>query len=406
MSNSYRTDSPASRPEEVTSQLLTYCRAHDWAGHDPYDALNSKVFAAMPFSRRPLPRFLFTQLLKRSPTDFRSLLNIPHTQNPKALALFLMALLKLRRLGHQLDSEILYLSDRLCELRSQDHRYWTWGYSFAWQSRQAFAPRNEANLVCTTFVANAFLDSYEEAGQREHLEIATSAGYYLLRELFWTDDSTASFSYPQPSTKSIVHNANLLAAALLLRIHEKTGDVELFQAAMAAARFSASRQQADGSWFYGELPSQRWIDNFHTGYNLRSLLDIKRLSDTDEFDRTIDLGFQFYRKHFFRGDGAPKYFHNRTYPIDIHCVAESLITLCRFAGEDPSSLDQASQVYRWTTENLWDKRGFFYYQRRRLGVLKTSYMRWAQAWMLLALATLLEVRSQSFSENASSVNHA
>ncbi len=406
MPNSQRTDSPALQLEEVTAQLLTYCRAHDWAGHDPYDALNSKVFAAMPFSHRPLPRLLFTQLLKRSPTNFRRLLNIPHTQNPKALALFLMALLKLRRLGDQLDPEILYLANRLRELRSPDHRYWTWGYSFAWQGRQTFAPRNEANLVCTTFVANAFLDAYEASGQREHLEIATSAGYYLLRELFWTDDSTASFSYPQPSTRSIVHNANLLAGALLLRIYERTEDVELFQAAMAAARFSVSRQQADGSWFYGELPSQRWIDNFHTGYNLRSLLEIKRLTDTDEFDRTIDLGFQFYRKHFFRSDGAPRYFHDRTYPIDIHCVAESLITLCRFADKDTSGLDQANHVYRWAMANLWDRRGFFYYQRRRLGVVKTSYMRWAQAWMLLALATLLEGRRQSFSENASSVSHA
>jgi hypothetical protein len=24
--------------------LLAYCRANDWAGHDPYDALNSRIF--------------------------------------------------------------------------------------------------------------------------------------------------------------------------------------------------------------------------------------------------------------------------------------------------------------------------------------------------------------------------
>ena len=29
--------------------LLAYCRANDWAGYDPYDALNSELFKALPF---------------------------------------------------------------------------------------------------------------------------------------------------------------------------------------------------------------------------------------------------------------------------------------------------------------------------------------------------------------------
>ena len=39
---------------------------------------------------------------------------------------------------------------------------------------------------------------------------------------------------------------------------------------------------------------------------------------------------------------------------------------------------------------MWDERGFFYYRVLRFGTIRTSYMRWSQAWMLLALATLLE----------------
>ena len=38
---------------------------------------------------------------------------------------------------------------------------------------------------------------------------------------------------------------------------------------------------------------------------------------------------------------------------------------------------------------MWDERGFFYYRVLRFGTIRTSYMRWSQAWMLLALATLL-----------------
>jgi len=38
---------------------------------------------------------------------------------------------------------------------------------------------------------------------------------------------------------------------------------------------------------------------------------------------------------------------------------------------------------------MWDERGFFYYRVLRFCTIRTPYMRWAQAWMLLAMATLL-----------------
>jgi hypothetical protein len=40
--------------------------------------------------------------------------------------------------------------------------------------------------------------------------------------------------------------------------------------------------------------------------------------------------------------------------------------------------------------NMWDERGYFYYRVLRFLTIRISYMRWSQAWMLLALTTLLE----------------
>ena len=77
-------------------KLLEYCRANDWAGYDPYDALNSRLFTAFPFLDSRLPRLLATQALKRSPVNIRRVLLIPRTQNPKAMGLCLAAVLKLR----------------------------------------------------------------------------------------------------------------------------------------------------------------------------------------------------------------------------------------------------------------------------------------------------------------------
>src|SRR2546428_511052 len=79
----------------VALKLLAYCRANDWAGYDPYDALNSSVFTALPFLNSRLPRLVLTQAARRSPINIRRLVRVPKTQNPKALALFLTAALTL-----------------------------------------------------------------------------------------------------------------------------------------------------------------------------------------------------------------------------------------------------------------------------------------------------------------------
>jgi hypothetical protein len=45
---------------------------------------------------------------------------------------------------------------------------------------------------------------------------------------------------------------------------------------------------------------------------------------------------------------------------------------------------------RWAVENMWDKPGFFWYQRGRCCANRMGYMRWTQAWMYYALAELLQ----------------
>ena len=114
-----KVDNPADRIRETVLKLLTYCQANDWAGYDPYDATNSEFFRILPFLDRRLPRLVLTQLLKRSPINFRRLLMVPKTQNPKGLALFLMAFLKLRKLGLlESDDLIQLMIQKLIDLRS------------------------------------------------------------------------------------------------------------------------------------------------------------------------------------------------------------------------------------------------------------------------------------------------
>jgi len=336
------------------------------------------------------PALVATQALKRSFLNVRGALQVPKTQNPKALALFISAILRAPQFAPDNSRELL---DQLCErleaLRSPGASYWCWGYSFPWQGRSLLVPRWTPNLVCTSFAATAYLDLYSAFRDERHLEVATSAAEYLLRELFWTDGDAAGFSYPLPALQNMIYNANLLGAALLARIWKYTREERFLDVALRVARHSVKMQRPDGSWFYGKAPTQAWIDNFHTGYNLGALRSLSDDIGSDEFDSCISRGFDFYRTHFFREDGAPRYFHDRTYPIDIHCVAQSIITLSTFSSLDSTSADLADLVFRWAMNYMCDDEGFFYYRVLRSVTIRISYMRWSQAWMLRALAELV-----------------
>lgn len=376
---------------QITLRLLEYCRENDWAGYDPYDALNSRLFAATPLKYSRVCRIAFTQVLKRLPVNLRPLLLIKKERNPKGIALFVMAFVKLARLGLLDREEAIGMAERLVALRSPDTPYWCWGYSFPWQTRTVLVPRGAPNLVCTTFVANSLLDLHEFDADPRWSAMAVSSAEYILNELYWEDgESVAGFSYPMPGVQSRTHNAAFLGAALLCRVYKLTGDGKFLEPALKAARYAAGRQNKDGSWDYGEGSTQRWIDNFHTGYNLCALKDICRYADTDEFEPHIRSGFRFYREHFFTEDFAAKYFHNGTYPIDIHSVAQSIVTLLAFRDLDEDNVRLAHSVFEWTMRHLWSEQGCFFYQVLPHYTNRIAYMRWSQAWMLYTLSTFIE----------------
>ena len=377
------------RARATTLKLIAYCEASDWAGYDPYDALNSRLFQSVPLLDSKWPRLVLTQAFKWSPVNLRPWVGVPKTQNPKALALFLAASVRLSRIGLVDQDFASQMVRRIIDQRSRHHPYWCWGYSFPWQTRTSLVPRGAPNLVCTTFVANALLDTYEDQGDQRCLEMAVSAADYLLDQLYWNDGDAVGFSYPMPALRGRVHNANLLGAALFARVFGLTRAHRFRVPAFEAGRSASAAQSPDGSWPYGEHRTQQWIDNFHTGFNLCALRQLGAGLETDEFDSTAQRGFEFYKSHFIRRDGAARYFHNKTFPIDAHSVAQSIITLVSFRDIDPSAGRLARLVCDWSLNHMWDDSGFFHYRVFPALTIRTSYMRWTQAWMLLGLATLL-----------------
>ena len=321
----------------VIARLWNYCQSRNWAGNDPYDGLNSRVFRACRFLHYRYPRLLLIQALKRSPINFRPLLRVPEEQNPKGIALFLMASLRLHEAGLLPGLEpARNLSSRLLKLNALASGCAGWGYNFDWQTRKILVPRNAPNIICSTFAGNALLDAFRHIQNPEYLTKAEDAGRFLMQHLFYKNGGDVCFSY-YPLERTTIHNANLLGAAFIARAGRQLGKPEWIDSALKAARYSVRHQHDDGSWDYGECdrPSQRWIDNFHTGYNLCALHQIATSAETSEFSSSIQRGFEFFRSRFFEADGAPKYYHDALYPIDIHSSAQSIITLAYFQPSAP-----------------------------------------------------------------------
>jgi len=382
--------------QQTTSRLLSYCTGNNWAGFDPFDGLNSRIFSAFPFLQNRICRLIFIQAMKRLPLNLRPFFLVPKEENPKGLAVFVSALLTLSGTGFtKIDKDILYLLKRLVALRSKDRPHFCWGYNFDWQSRAFFLPKFVPNIICTTFAGNALLDAFHIFGDAGYLDMAISSGNFLLEGLniAKTDDGIC-FSYT-PLDNGRVHNANLLGAAYLSRLYSITKEEKFLEVAKKAVRFSIRRQNEDGSWPYGEDRTQKWVDNFHTGYNLVALKKFSEYTGDRDVMGSVRKGLEYYRENFFTGDGVPKYYHNQLYPIDIHSIAYSIVTLIEFREYDGGNLDLAKRIFAWSMKNMWSEDGYFYYQQHRLYKNKIPYMRWSQAWMLYALATLASALSES-----------
>ena len=399
--------------ERVYEKLRAWCRERGYAGHDPFDALNSRLFRATPLRHSRLARLAWTQAFKRSPVNLRPLALVPAGRNAKGTALFaLAAVSRFRATGREEDGlEARALLDELLAAREETGGA-AWGYNFDWQGRAFYAPRGTPTVVPTAFAVRALVEATKaldtpgeegtvSEGVWPYLTAATNACRFILEQLNRSDetDEEVCFSYT-PLDRTRVFNASLLAGEALAAAGAVTGPKLWTDYALRAARYVVRRQRADGSWAYGADSYQSWADNFHTAFVLTSLSRILRdcapqLSADEatrgEVEAAVKRGYRFWREGFFLADGWPKYYHHDAHPADAHSAGAALVALAELRDREPDAPELAHRVAAWTLRELYDPRGFFYYQKRRLRTVRTPYMRWSQAWMAYGLARTLEV---------------
>ena len=384
-------------------ELDQWIEKNGWSGYDPYDIkeinfvkritdLGNKNFM-MEIVREVIFEIFYT-----FPITFRKIFNIKPKVNAKAMALFSKGYLDL----YLLTKEKKYLNKSALCLKwlennnSQVETGIGWGYPFDWQTK-VLIPKNTPNGIVTTAAGDAFWSWYKFTGKNEYLEICRDICKFLVKlPIDNISKNQICFAYT-PLSENHVHNLNLFVAEYLIKIGNEIKKKEWVELGMKAVNYTIANQYEDGSFDYNGPPEKlkKFSDNYHTGFVMRMLHSIWKLTEREDVFRSLKKCYIHYINNFFEDNKIPKFLPNRKYRIDIHSCAESINCLCQLAETFPAGIKIAENVVSWTINNLQDKDGYFYYgflKSRFIGkpfLSKIAYLRWGQAWMLKGLSNFL-----------------
>lgn len=381
---------------KIFDKLFEYVKKNNYEGNDLFDGLNSRLFKKSPLYKSRFFRLALIQFCKLSPINFRRLFLVPKGFNPKGGALFLLGNLNMFKLtgDEKYKEEAQKLYERLKCLAIKREKGIGWGYNFEWQARAFYVPLETPNTVTSVYVGKALIEYYMVFNNPEALELARQISDFILNEMILTEDeNNLCFRYI-PGEDAQVHNASLLAASFLSSGEKYFPSEDVKNKVRKTINFSMSDINEDGSWPYGTKPFHRWVDNFHTAFNIESLITIRDNLDWHELNEKIEIVLDYYLDKLFTKDCLPMYYNTSLYPIDIHVIAEAIIVLAKIKNSNLKYNKERLSCIEKQIPNLikmfQNKKGYFYFQKTKYYWNKIPYIRWAQAWMFYALSLAIK----------------
>lgn len=364
-----------------------YIEKENYKGYDPYDVLKSPLFRLPLIRSNKVLRFGAQQLVRRACLNLRPFLFVPKGYNPVAIGLCIQAYAYL----YESDTEnrnhyriiIEKLLADLIKLIPSGYSGACWGYDFDWEARYARISAYQPTVVATGIITHALFQAYKITGIEKCSELIASAALFVVNDLNRTyHGDMFAFSY-SPFDKQQVFNATMKGARLLSQAHTITRNDEYLKLAYLTSKYTVSHQNNSACWAYSLNDGREWMDNYHTGYIIDCLHEFQTLSQITEFDLSIKNAYAFYKRNFITMEGVPKFYNNKVYPVDCTAASQTILTLCRFGD-----YQLASAVAQWMAANMQSGKGNFYFRKYNNYTIKTSFMRWSNAWMFVALAFL------------------
>ena len=389
--------------EESLDSLLGWLEKNGWAGYDPYDLQATPYLLKLERLERnasiptKIVRKILFHLRKHQPLIARKILRVKKEINAKGMGLFSSAFLILHEEtgSRKLLDKSIECADWLSQNYNSGYPGMSWGYPFDWKS-YVFIPRGTPSGVVTSTVGDAFWRLYKFTGNPEYLDVCKQICLFFTEGLNRDslDDERLCFSYT-PLDHSHIHNANLFVADFLGKVSKETGNKEFFQLANKAVNYTLSQVNPDGSIYYlgkdhAGGPKEPHLDNYHSGFEIRTLYSISKYMGDSRISEAVNAYLNFYLDHYFESDSIPRLHPDETYPVSIHSCSESIICLSILAGEHGECLKYLKGITPWVINNMQNTDGSYMFEQwkkgNRLVKIRIPYIRWAQAWMLRALA--------------------
>jgi hypothetical protein len=285
-----------------------------------------------------------------------------------------------------------------------------WGYPFDWQHVNGLMPKGTPHITATPYCYEVFTRLFDLTGEEHYLEVARSIAAFVFDDLKDTPtghDAAASSYTPHDHSKVV--NASAYRAFVLFDAAQRFQEETYRAKAQKNLQFILQTQRQDGSWLYAidSLP-EGFIDHFHTCFVLKNLYKINCHLQSDEVNRAVQNGYEFYRKALFDGEDNP-----RTYAVaprveivrlEMYNVAEAITLGTLLRNDIPEALVLAKKLATRLITQYQLPAGHWVTRTYRGGIRHTvPFLRWPQSQLFLAVTNLLlalEQREQTANWNS------
>jgi hypothetical protein len=388
--------------KRVVQDAIRAAAQADFVGHDPYDIKAHRTL--IPLQRHSLTKFAFEILASNFPLFLRTLFQVRPAENNKCLGLLIRAFVRLYIKSGDANylRQAKELFDRLVANRSQQSSNLCWGYPFSWQTSEKLYPPNFPNIAATIQGGLAILTYWEATRLAEGPELLESVVSFILDDLQRSRQKGRLFLSYSPADQYQVLNVNAQMMGFLAQVSRALGISSCDSLIAELLETIIAFQRPDGSWPYRVDEEPSFVDNYHTAILLENLRLVSENRGHEEGLHAFQKGLRFYKENLLADNAVPLLRTGLRLPIDIHSCAHGIILLKQANDDD------WRRILKWTLTEMYEDGRFFYrvYRDPSLGRLsfkerlltlsvfrrkdRTFYMRWSQAWMLLALAEVYE----------------
>jgi hypothetical protein len=372
---------------KIQNLCLKKLSSDNWTSYDPYDALTNPFLEKIS-SKSDLLRRVLIQINAKSPFNLRwlGMKKMIHTKTISDMLWFYSISNQENKVAN-----VDFFFNLL--IKQKNNKGYGWGLNFPYTSRFINADSDMPNLYNTVNSGLAICHAFkflDTVNQLEAVKALKGILVFLDEQFGFVDEGDRGWYLYYPGQKHPTYNVNALTLYFfshlkVLNHHEIEINHDKY---MKILNLLIKEQNQDGSWFYARSEKGKWIDGFHSAFIIESLaFNYVSNVSADGLEEAIESAWKFYKKEMFTEEGYPRYFvESRKYPIESQNCAQSIQTIaciCNWLKKSETQL--LKKVINNTIVNLYNDEGYFYFKKTKYWTHKTSFSRWSNTPMILAL---------------------